>query len=199
MINNQYISEGKIIVNNFNNYFVNVRSSLAKHIQTKTDSLHYIESLENSIHIPEINMDEVRTIISAITNSASGYDELPASILKQCIDSYLESLTHLINLSISLGIVPDELKVSRVIPIQDTLYKTIDPFLYCLFFSKSFEEIVPTCVIYFLDDNMLFYKCQFGFRKNNSTSYAIMTLVERVTKALDTGKYVVGVFLTLKK
>ena len=62
-------------------------------------------------------MDEVRTIISAITNSASGYDELPASILKQCTDSYLEPLTHLINLSISLGIMPDELKVARVIPI----------------------------------------------------------------------------------
>ena len=29
------------------------------------------------------------------------------------------------------------------------------------------------------------------FRKNHSTSHAIITLVERVTKALDTGKYVV--------
>ena len=62
-------------------------------------------------------MDEVRTIISAITNSASGYDELPASILKQCSDSYLEPLTLLINLSISRGIVPDKLKIARVIPI----------------------------------------------------------------------------------
>ena len=92
-------------------------SSLTKNIQTATDPLHYIESVENIIHIPEINMDEVRTIISAITNSASGNDELPASILKQCMDSYRESLTHLINLSISLGIEPDELKIDRVIPI----------------------------------------------------------------------------------
>ena len=43
--------------------------------------------------------------------------KLPASILKRCTDSYLQPLTHLINLSISLGIVPDELKVARVIPI----------------------------------------------------------------------------------
>ena len=94
LINNQYISDGKIIANTFNNYFVNVGSSLAKNKQTATDPLHYIESVENSIHIPEINIDEVRTIISAITNSASGNDELPASILKQCMDSYLEPLTH---------------------------------------------------------------------------------------------------------
>ena len=40
---------------------------------------------------------------------------------------------------------------------------------------------------------------QFRFRKKHSTSHAIITLVERVSKALDTGKYVVGVFLDLKK
>ena len=72
LINNQYISDGKIIANTFNNYFVNVGSSQAKNIQTETEPLHYIESVENSIHIPEINMNDVRTILSAITNSASG-------------------------------------------------------------------------------------------------------------------------------
>ena len=40
----------------------------------------------------------------------------------------------------------------------------------------------------------MFYKPQFGFRKNHTTSHAIITLVERVLKALDTGNYVVGVF-----
>ena len=38
-----------------------------------------------------------------------------------------------------------------------------------------------------------------SFRKHHSTSHAIITLVERVTKALDTGKCIVGVFLDLKK
>ena len=54
LVNNKYISDGKMIANTFNNYFVNVGSSLAKNIQTETDPLHYIESLENSIYIPEI-------------------------------------------------------------------------------------------------------------------------------------------------
>ena len=85
MINNQYISDGKIIANTFNNYFVNAGSSLAINIQTETDPLHYIESHENSIYIPDIYMDEVRTIMTTITNSASGNGELPALILKQFI------------------------------------------------------------------------------------------------------------------
>ena len=151
-----------------------------KNIQTETNPLQYFESIKNSIHIPDINMDEVRTIISAIKNSASGYDELPASILKQCLDSYLEPLTLLKNLSIPLGIVPDKLKIARVLPIfkgeDEQLVQNYRPISVLSFFSKKFEKIVATYLIAFLEDNSVFYNYQFGFRK----SHAIITLVERV-------------------
>ena len=42
-------------------------------------------------------------------------------------------------------------------------------------------------------------KKQFGFRKCHSTSHAIITLVEKVSRAIDSGKVIVGVFLDLKK
>ena len=64
------------------------------------------------------------------------------------------------------------------------------------FFSRIF---VFKYVLRFLDDNNILYEYQFGSRKHHSTSHAIITLVERVTKALDRGKYIVGVFLDLKK
>ena len=53
---------------------------------------------------------------------------------------------------------------------------------------RRYTNIVYCIVLY------LFYKYQFGFGKAYSTSHAIITLVEIVSKALDTGKYVVGVF-----
>ena len=96
--------------------------------------------------------------------------------------------------------MPDEIKVARVIPIFKGEDKQLVSTYFCTaIFPQIFEKIVATCVIDFLDDNMVFYKCKFGFRKNHSIGYAIITLVERVSKALDTGKYVVGVFLDLKK
>ena len=67
------------------------------------------------------------------------------------------------------------------------------------FFSKVFEKIVHKYIVEFLDDNNILYEYQFGFRKHHSTSHALIALVKRVTKSLDTGKYVVGVFLDLKK
>ena len=51
----------------------------------------------------------------------------------------------------------------------------------------------------FINANNILYEKQFGFRQGHATSHAIMTLVEKVTKALDTGKIVVGVYLDIRK
>ena len=106
-------------------------------------------------------------------------------------------------MSIREGIVPEELKLAKVTPIykgeDDQLIQNYTPISVLPFFSKIFEKIIFINMIEFLNENKLFYDCQFGFRKNHATSHAIITLTERVSKALDTGKIVVGVFLDLKK
>ena len=51
----------------------------------------------------------------------------------------------------------------------------------------------------FLDDKKVLYESQYGFRKNRSTSLAILELVEEITTAIDDFKSTVGVFIVLKK
>ena len=51
----------------------------------------------------------------------------------------------------------------------------------------------------FLDTNNILYDKHFGFRKSHSTSHAIITVDNKVSRALDTGKFIVGVFLDVKK
>ena len=203
LINNQYISNSKVIADSFNNYFIHVGSSLACNIHSDTDPLLYMDNNINSITIPEINTEQILKIISTITNSASGYDELPASILKQCTNLYIGPLTYLINMSITQGIFPQQLKITRVIPIykgeDEQLLENYRPISVLPYFSKIFEKIIASYVFEFLETNNILYAKQFGFRKNHSTNHAIITLVERVSRALDTGKYVVGIFLDLKK
>ena len=48
-------------------------------------------------------------------------------------------------------------------------------------------------------DNNILYDKQFGFRKGHSTSHAIITLVDKVSKSLDKGKIVGGVYLDIRK
>ena len=80
-----------------------------------------------------------------------------------------------------------------------SLFTTVDPFPYCHSFSRIFETIVFKYVLRFLDGNNILYEYQFGSRKHHSTSHAKITLVERITKAIATGKYIIGVFSDLKK
>ena len=166
---------------------------------------YYISKQFNikSIYIPELDKVEIKSKISSINNSSSEYDELPALIMKQCIDSYIEPLTLLINKSIQHGVFPVELKIARIIPLykreNNQLIHNYKPISVLPFISKIFEKIVYKYVVDFLDDNNILYQYQFGFRKHHSTSHAIITLVERVTEAPETEKYIVGVFLDLKK
>ena len=99
LINNLYTSDSKTIANVFNKYFINVGSTLAMNMHYTTKPLLYVHSIDNCITIPVINFNQVKTITWAIKNSASGYEKLPASILKQCIDSYIDPFTCLINIS----------------------------------------------------------------------------------------------------
>ena len=57
-------------------------------------------------------------------------------------------------------------------------------------------------LINFLDANGILSNFQFGFRHKHSTTHAIITLTERISKSLDTGKIVCGNIphiLTLEK
>ena len=51
----------------------------------------------------------------------------------------------------------------------------------------------------FIDSNQVLYKSQYGFRKQISTSLAIIELVEEITNSLDNHEAAVGVFIDLKK
>ena len=159
---------------------------MAKIIRSDVDPLSYVTLNDKSIHIPQINIDEVISVISSLPNSAAGYDEMPASIMKQLIDYYIEPLTYLINLSITQGIFPCEMQLAKVIPIYKSedvqLVQNYRPISVLPFFSKVFEKIISLYIIEFLEENNILYCNQYGFRKKHSTNHAIITLVEKKFK-----------------
>ena len=54
-------------------------------------------------------------------------------------------------------------------------------------------------LIHFINKYNILYKYQFGFRKNHSTSMALMTIVDKISEALQNKQFVLGVFLDLSK
>ena len=96
---------------------MNIGKSLSDKIHSNVDPLTYLIPNEHNLVLPIIQEIEVRNIIMALKNTASGYDCIVGSIMKQCVDNYITPLTHIINLSIAQGYFPDEWKVAKVIPI----------------------------------------------------------------------------------
>ena len=145
--------------------------------------MSYIVYSENAIQNVHTTVDDIKTIVSQLNNSAAGHDELPPSIMKQLCNEYCIPLSYITNSSIIQGDFPEELKLAKVIPI----YKADN--------EQHIQNYRPISV----NANSILYEKQFGFRQRHATSHAIMTLVEKVTKALDTGKIVVGVYLDIRK
>ena len=52
-------------------------------------------------------------------------------------------------------------------------------------------------VFNFMNEKELIYKYQFCFCQKHSTQQAIITLVDKITKSLDSGDIVIGVFLDI--
>ena len=124
-------------------------------------------------------------------------------VIKHSFHLISAPLANIINLSLQKGIFPDKLKIAKVIPI----YKADDPSHFTNYrpisllsnFSKFFEKVMYNRMIEFAEQYNILYRCQFGFRKNYSTSHALIDLINRISSAIDQRETTVGVFLDLSK
>ena len=121
------------------------------------------------------------------------------NVLKLSSKFITQPLAFICNQSLTEGVFPNQLKLANVIP----LYKADDPmlfnhyrpvFLLCVL-SEVFEEVMYTRLLDFLENFKILYSNQFGFRKGHSTYMALMILMDRITKSLENGEFVVGVSL----
>ena len=187
-----------VISNSFNNYFIHVGPRLAQQIQSHINPLNYVNDTMKSMFIPYISEYE---ITKSLKNSSAGWDFIPASIAKQCLKHYIKPLSYLINSSLESGTFPEELKLAKIIPIFISGDKqAISNYRSILsLFSKVFEKTMYNHLINFIDVNKIWYTYQFGFCKCHSTNHALISLVEKVNNAMDSGKISIGVFLDIRK
>ena len=107
------------------------------------------------------------------------------------------------NLSISNGIVPDQMKIARVVPLfkadDQSLFTNYRPVSVLPSFSKLLERIIYNRLLDYLAILHIICDNQFGFRKNHSTTLALINLHDKISSALDNGELAVGIFLDLSK
>ena len=203
---NLEISDPIEVANRFSSYFSSIGPNLARKIQPPPCSHKDFLSgaFRESIFFNPTTKDEIITIAQSFASGkAAGYDSIPMSIIKESIQIISEPLAHIINLSIAHGIVPDQMKIARVVP----LFKAEDPSLFTNYrpvsilpsLSKFLERIIYNRILDYLTNLHILCDNQFGFRKNHSTTLALIDLHDKISSALDNSELAVGVFLDLSK
>ena len=199
------ITNKQVIADKFNEFFVNVGPNLARNIpNTKTKPTAYLKNkVMESFFLQPVSEDELVKVITNLKNSAPGWDGYQAQILKKIKHTILRSILHICNLSFSTGVFPLELKLANVVPLyksgDDMVYTNYRPVSILPIVSKIIERLMYNRLLSFLNKHKVLYDYQFGFRQKYSTYMALLTLVDRVSNALDQGDAVIGIFLDFSK
>jgi len=188
----------------FNSYFVNIGPKLAESVSPSlVDPTSKISRNQNSIFMEPTDELEVTALVKLLKDGSAGCDDIAPKVIRSSIHAFSKPLTHILNLSISTGVVPKEMKTARVTPIfksgDKELLSNYRPVSVLPCFSKILEKIVKKRLTAFIDNHQMLHPHQFGFRAGHSTSHALITLVNELTSALDKGNSCLGVFLDLSK
>ena len=115
----------------------------------------------------------------------------------------IPSLEKLFNLSVSSGVYPSQLKIAKVIPIfKKGDSKSLDnyrPILVLSTINNFFEKVLYARLMSYIDKHNIFYKYQFGFRKQHSTEHALIEIVDQIRLSIDNNQLTCGIFIDLSK
>ena len=75
-------------------------------------------SIQNTIYCNDVIENEIAQIISNLNPKKSpGLDEIGPSLVKQFSSDLINPLKYIYSMSLAKGIVPEKLKVAKVIPV----------------------------------------------------------------------------------
>ena len=114
-------------------------------------------------------------------------------ICKDLKKELAKPLTILINLTFSLGIFPNCLKIAKVIPVfkkgDQQEFNNYRPISLLSNISKLIEKLLNNRLYSFPKQNNCLFNYQFGFRNNHSTNHALISIAEKIQKVIDDGKF----------
>ena len=110
---------------------------------------------------PVVPCDITNTAHKLKSKSSFGHDEISTKLLKQTINNITLPITHIVNRSFITGIVPDQMKVAKVVPVfkssDRSSIKNDRPISLLTSFSKLLEKIMYDKVMNFLNANNIFF------------------------------------------
>ena len=140
--------------NKFNNHFCNIGPKLRSKIPIY-DNIHFTDFLTgnhecNFSEFSEASNQIIESYVKSLASNKATTDLLPLKIIKSILPIIVPSITHIVNVSLSSGIIPDTGKIAQVTPIFkgdgeiNVILIIIEVFLFC----QSFLNVLSIVFIY---------------------------------------------------
>lgn len=192
------------IAENFNKYFlISVKDVVASITACNTRSFLNYNLYQAMSKFERVTMADLRDAVRSLDRKFSLYETLNSRFLKEVFEVIGHVILNFVNSSLSSGRIPNQLKSSVIIPIQ----KINNTNKACEFrpinklppIEKLLEKIVYKQVLNHVISNSILINNQSAFRGKHSCESALQLTVNRIKTDIDNNKYVVGVFLDLKR
>ena len=128
-------------------------------------------------------------ILSISNKKAYGLYSCPTLLLKYVSDIVSLLLATLLNVSVSQGVYPAKLKLSKIAPVfksgDELDANNYTPISLLSDFNRIFEKLMYSRTISFIEEKGLIYKAQNGFRKTHSAQHAILEIINTTQTNMD--------------
>ena len=147
------------------------------------DYLKKLKSPDSSFFSKPISPDDVKQEILSLPNNKSyGLYSCPTQLLKCSCNILSPVLSNIFNTSITSGVHPSKLKISKITPIfkseDETDASNYRPISLLSSFNRIFEKLLYYRMKDFIDKNKLIHSSQYGFCKAHSPDHAILDIVD---------------------
>ena len=148
-------------------------------------------------------MSDTCQLIIKSPSTTSALDPVPTWLLKHIAEALAPFLTHLINSSITSGVVPRSMKHASVTPLLKNANLDPDnmtnyrPISNLSFASKLLERHVVRCLLDHATTNDLLDRNQSAYRPHHSTETALVLVQNDILKALDRRHGVILILLDM--
>ena len=207
------LSEPKEVAECFNDYFINSINDLVNEINVNevstslsTSKCDDNNSVEEEYDLPIITQDFIVKMISELScKKATGHDDLSVKLLKLVINvpTVLNSLVHIMNMSLNEGLYPTDWKTARIQPIpksgEKQCVQNYRPIAILPVISKIIEKAVTSSFLKYLIQHNILSPNQFGFRPNHSCEIALLCMVDEWSKQVDNGNLNGVAFIDLRR
>ena len=148
LVNGKELTNTKDIADSLNNYFINIGTQLATKVNASDKKFHHYlkEPIENTIFLRPTNSYELLKELNSINNKKSTFDSFKVEIIKYVKNEIVPPVVHIINQSLSDGIMPKLLKIAKVIPVHKGQETNISgnyrPISLLSMFEKLIEKVM---------------------------------------------------------